>query len=210
MIIAGIILAAGTSSRMGSANKLLMKYKRHTIMEEVMEQLSGSEVDEILVVTGFERARIEGLFAHRLTSRVNFTYNSNYRLGRAESIKCAIRQVKGRADAALFVVADKPEVSSALINRTIDRYLKDRPAILYVETPTGRGHPIIFSKELFTDLLLLKGDCVGDELVAKYEGDLIRLKDDKQQIDVDCEADYRTLLRNEPARGPDGTVSQSG
>ncbi|UCD94928.1 MAG: nucleotidyltransferase family protein [Candidatus Zixiibacteriota bacterium] len=197
VIIAGIVLAAGTSSRMGSVNKLLLKYKNHTIIEEVLEQLSGSEVDEILVVTGFEKHRLEELFAHRLTGRVSFVYNSNYRLGRAESIKCAVRQVKDTADAALFMVADKPGITSTLINRAIDRYLKDRQAILYVETPDGRGHPIIFSKELFGDLLLLKGDCVGDELVAKYKADLITLKDDAQQIDIDCESDYRILLKNE-------------
>jgi molybdenum cofactor cytidylyltransferase len=200
MIIPGIVLAAGTSSRMGSVNKLLLKYKDHTVVEEVLEQLSDSKIDDILVVTGFERTRIERLFADRPMGSVSFICNENYRLGRAESIKCAIRQIESRADAALFTLADKPGITSTLINKAIDCYLRDRPAILYVEIPSGRGHPIIFSKDLFGDLLQLKGDCVGDELVAKYKDDLVTVKDDARQIDIDCMADYRILLKNETAK----------
>ena len=196
MKITGVILAAGTSSRMGSTNKLLLTYNNHTVIEEVLVQLSNSKIDDILIVTGFENVRIEGLLAGCLTDRMNFVYNSNYRLGRAESIKCAVRQIRGKADAALFVVADKPTVRSTLINKAIDRYRRVRPAILYVETPSGRGHPIIFSKVLFNDLLLLEGDDVGNELVKKYKDDLIKLKDERPQIDIDNEDDYRILLRD--------------
>jgi len=196
MKITGVILAAGTSSRMGPTNKLLLKYNNHTVIEEVLEQLSNSKVDNILIVTGFENVRIEGLLADRLTDRMNFVYNSNYRLGRAESIKCAVRQIEGKTDAALFMVADKPTIGSTLINKAIDRYRQEQPSILYVETPSGRGHPIIFSKALFDDLLTLEGDCVGNELVTKYKNDLIKLKDKTSQIDIDYEADYVRLLED--------------
>ena len=95
------------------------------------------------------------------------------------------------------MVADKPGVSTALIDRAIERYRQDRPAILYVETPAGRGHPIMFSKALFGDLLSLAGDCVGSDLIAGYKHDLIKLKDDTLQIDIDNEADYKALLKEE-------------
>jgi molybdenum cofactor cytidylyltransferase len=196
MNITGIILAAGTSSRMGSTNKLLLKYRDHTIIEEVLDQLSSSKVDDILIVTGFENTRIEELLADRITDRVNLIYNENYRLGRAESIKCAIRMIRGKADAALFMVADKPQVTSALINKAIDRFREDRPPMLYVETPQGRGHPVMFSETVFDDLLLLKGDCIGNELVAKYRDDLITVKGETPQIDIDTDADYHELLEN--------------
>lgn len=180
---------------MGSANKLLLKYNNHTIIEEVFEQLSNSKVDEILIVTGFERERIEGLLNGCLTDRMKFIYNGNYHLGRAESIKCAVRHIKGKADVVLFMVADKPRVSTTLINRAIDRYRRDRPAILYVQTPTGRGHPIIFSKELFDDLLSLSGDQIGDELVARCKDDVIELNDSQVQVDIDTRQDYGLLIK---------------
>ena len=194
MKITGVILAAGASSRMGSTNKLLLKYKSHTIIEEVLEQLSHSEVDDILIITGFEKARIEKAVVDQLTDRVTLVHNSNYRLGRAESIKCAVKTVAHRSDAMLFMVGDKPGVTTALIDKAIDRYRKDRPAVLYVETPSGRGHPIIFSKVLYDELLSLQGDRIGDELVAKYEADLVKLKDKTHQMDINNEADYNILL----------------
>jgi molybdenum cofactor cytidylyltransferase len=197
MIITGVILAAGTSSRMGATNKLLLKYKSHTIIEEVLQQLSNSKVDEILVVTGFESERIEEALSDFMTDRVSFVFNRDYRRGRAESVRCAIRQIDGKADATLFMVADKPEVTSDLIDKAVDRFRKERPAILYVETPAGRGHPIIFSKKVYGDLLQLQGDLAGDRLLVKYRDDIARLEDDAEQIDVDSEADYQRLLKQD-------------
>lgn len=184
---------------MGSANKLLLKLKSHTMIEEVLEQMSHSGVDDILIVTGFEKARIEKAVVEQLTDNVTLVHNSSYRLGRAESIKCAVRSVAHNSDAMLFMVGDKPGVTTALIDRAIDRYRKDRPAVLYVETPTGRGHPIIFSKALYDELLSLEGDRIGDELVAKYETDLIRLKDKTIQADINDESDYNRLLATDVA-----------
>jgi len=184
---------------MGSANKLLLKYKSHTIIEEVMEQMLHSEVDDILIITGFEKARIEKAVVDQLTDRVTLVHNSNYRLGRAESIKCAVRSVAHSSDAMLFMVGDKPGVTTALIDKAIVRYRKDRPAVLYVETPTGRGHPVIFSKALYDELLSLNGDRIGDELVAKYEADLVTLKDKTIQVDINNESDYSILLSTDVA-----------
>lgn len=195
MNITGIILAAGTSSRMGAINKLLLKYRHHTIVEETLEQLSNSMVDNILVVTGFENDRIEELLSKKVTDKISIIHNCDYHLGRAESIKCAVGLIKNNVDALLFMVADKPGVTSDLIAEAIDRFRKDRPAILYVETPAGRGHPIVFSKEVFGDLLHMQGDHAGDRLLAKYRDDTVKLKDDAEQIDVDSEADYQRLLK---------------
>jgi molybdenum cofactor cytidylyltransferase len=198
--IAGIILAAGSSSRMGSVNKLLMEYKGHTVIEETLLQLSNSMVDSILIVTGHENTLVEEILAGYLTNRIQSVFNGEYRLGRAESIKCAVRHLSEEAEAALFMVADKPGVPSGLINRAIERYRTDRPPILYVDTPYGRGHPIIFSRTLFGELLSLRGDRVGNEIVANYENVGIALNDDSKQIDIDDEADYHMLLREQAAR----------
>ena len=92
------------------------------------------------------------------------------------------------------MVADKPGVTTALIDRALERYRKDRPAILYVQTPAGRGHPIIFSRTVFEDLLLLQGDRVGNELIEKYKSDLVAMDDPDEQPDIDTEDDYRRLL----------------
>ncbi|MCP4567304.1 MAG: nucleotidyltransferase family protein [FCB group bacterium] len=182
---------------MGQTNKLLLEYKRHTVIDEVVKQLTGSQVDRILIITGFEHSRIENLLTHRVTDRIRIVYNDNYGSGRAESIKCAIRHLPQKSDAVLFMVGDKPTVSTDLIDRAIELFISKKPPLLYVQTPTGRGHPIIFSRKIFDDLLLLEGDQIGNDLVDKYKDDLIALPDDNIQIDIDEEKDYRRLLKGE-------------
>jgi molybdenum cofactor cytidylyltransferase len=194
MKITGAILAAGMSLRMGE-NKLLLKYKNHTVIAETVNQLSKANVNRVLVVTGFESARVEKSIAKYLTDRITIVRNRDYRLGRAESIKCAMRQIREDVDAALFMVADKPGVGSGLINRVVERFAKEQPAILYVRTPAGRGHPIIFARRLFDELKVLQGDLVGDELIARHKSDTVELVDENEQIDIDTKQDYLRLMK---------------
>lgn len=195
--ITGIILAAGISSRMGR-NKLLLEYLGHTVIEETISQMLDSKVTEIIVVTGYESESIDDLISRYTRKRLKKIHNSNYKSGRAESIKCAVESLDRGTDAALFMVADKPGVTSDLIDRSIDEFNKARPGILYIKTPAGRGHPIIFSRELFGELLALEGDVVGDQLIARYKENTVELYDEKIQVDIDTEEDYIRLMRELP------------
>lgn len=175
-------------------NKLLLRYKNHTVIEEVLHQLSKSNIDDVLVVTGYENKRVERLIAEDLKDKVRIVYNSNYMLGRSESIKCALRYSRQDTDAILFMVADKPTVTSDLINKAIDGFKQHKPAILYVKTPSGRGHPIIFSKKLFPELLALEGDTVGEELIARNKTDVVELEDEQVQVDINTKEGYKILI----------------
>ena len=192
MKISGTVLAAGKSSRMG-CNKLLLPYKEHTIIEEVLLRISNADLEEIMIITGFERARVEGVVRKKFGNRFKMVYNDIYNMGRAESIKRAVENVPGDIDALLFIVGDKPTVKSDLINRAIDEFKRKSPSILYIMTPEGRGHPIIFAKKLFGELLELSGDTVGNELIEKYENDAIELIDDDIQVDINTPGDYEEL-----------------
>lgn len=192
MKIVGAILAAGTSSRMGR-NKLLLPYREHTVIEEVLCQILESDLDAVIVVTGFEREYVEQLIQKNHDDRVKIIYNENFELGRAESIKSAVRNISDRTDAILFMVGDKPTVRAELINRAIAEFKGKSPEILYVKTPAGRGHPIIFSRRLFDELLKLNGDMVGDEIIGRYKDGVVELPDGAVQADIDTIEDYRIL-----------------
>lgn len=152
-----------------------------------------SDLDAVIVVTGFEREYVEQLIQKKHDDRVKIIYNENFELGRAESIKCAVRNISDRTDAILFMVGDKPTVRAELINRAIAEFKGKSPEILFVKTPAGRGHPIIFSRRLFGKLLKLNGDTVGDEMIAKCKSDVVELSDGAAQADIDTIEDYRIL-----------------
>lgn len=192
MKIVGAILAAGRSSRMGR-NKLLLPYKDHTVIEEVLGQILESDLEEVIVVTGFEREYVEQLIKKIRNDRVRIIFNENFELGRAESIKCAVRNISDQTDAILFMVGDKPTVRAELINRAISEFKRESPDILFVKIPAGRGHPIIFSRRLFAALLKLEGDTVGDGMIAAYKDGVVELPDGEAQADIDTLDDYRIL-----------------
>lgn len=192
--ITGVLLAAGMSRRMGQ-NKLLLPYGERTVIEESLSHLHCSTVDNIIVVTGFEGERISARIAPLLNQRISVMHNPDYALGRAESIKCALRALDADVGATLFMVADKPGVKTELINRAIARFRVEQPGILYIKTPAGRGHPIIFARRMFSRLARLSGDVIGNKLIADHEDQVVEVADDTIQIDLDTMDDYRKLTR---------------
>lgn len=193
--IIGVLLAAGKSSRMGR-NKLFLPYKNHTVIEEVLHQLSYSQLEKIMVITGFEKTRIEDLLSAIHAHKFQAVHNKNYASGRTESIKCAIHSLKGLTDAALFMVADKPTVRSDLIDRAIEKFKTEGAGILYVKTPKGRGHPIIFSKELFEEMMTLSEENPLEDFIKKHQNEAFELKDSAVQININTQEDYEKLLES--------------
>ncbi len=197
MKISGVILAAGRSSRMGSTNKLFLEYNSHTVVEEVLLQMLGSRLNEVIIITGFESERLRSLLTAYESERLRIIHNPRYMAGRAESIKCGVNHLTHDTQAVLFMVADKPGVRTSLIDRSIETFFEAKPRILCVKTPDGRGHPIIFAHTLFPELLELDGDLVGEEIFRKYSGSVLLLDDDRLQPDLDTYNDYHALLKQQ-------------
>jgi molybdenum cofactor cytidylyltransferase len=192
MRITGAILAAGMSTRMGQ-NKLLLPFQGTTVIGRVLHSALATSLDEILVITGHERERVERIIENISDTRLHLVFNANFARGRAESIKTAVREAK-ESDAILFLVGDKPIISTALIEKTITEFREQKPNVCYVQTPHGRGHPVIFSQELFPELLALEGDIVGDNLIASHANDTLEVGDDEMQWDIDTWDDYQQLI----------------
>lgn len=194
MKISAALLAAGRSERMGK-NKLLLPFGDRTVIEESLSQLAAAKPVEIIVVTGFQedkiRARIDGMRIKNL----RIIHNPHFRDGRSESIKCAVINIDKSSDALLFMVADKPTVNERLIKKAMDEFKKQAPPVLYVHTPAGRGHPVIFSRKIFSDLLRLKSEPVGDSIFEKYREDTLIVEDEHIQIDIDTPDDYNEVIR---------------
>jgi len=171
-----------------------MPYGGCTIVEETLDHLIKSKLDRIIIITGFENKLIEEELKNQISPRVSCRFNSSYRLGRSSSIRSAVSLVRDQADALLFMVADKPAVTTELIDRAIDTFKSKLPGILHVLTPGGRGHPIIFGRKLYDELEELKGDITGQELIDRHRADTIELPDSVNQLDIDTPDDYHKAV----------------
>jgi molybdenum cofactor cytidylyltransferase len=166
MRLEGILLAAGESRRMGYP-KPLLRIGDRTFLEQT--SLAMLEVVPRLII-------VIGAWADRIRPRVpadpriSTVENRGWSRGQLSSLKLGIRAVRGVADAALVHLADHPLVRAETFQGIVRYYggEANRPLILIARSAGRRGHPVIFAKTLF-DELLMASDSVGAKQVVNRD-----------------------------------------
>ena len=142
-MISAIIVAAGLSTRMGEQNKLLLPYKGKPLFLHITDALLDSQVDEIIVVTGFEAERICQALGNR---NVNLSHNPNYKTGLTSSIQTGIKASHQDATAYLICLSDMPFIQSKHIDKIVAALDKNKPQqILMPRINQQKSHPILFA-----------------------------------------------------------------
>jgi len=194
---AGIVLAAGESSRMG-AIKQLLSVGEETLIERVLGQILASRLDKVILVLGHRAMEIETVIAHRLVNpRLCIIENLRYRQGISSSIAAGIREVEGAYDHAMIFLADMPFIPSNLINRLLERHLISGMSIAAIQVDGRPAHPVIFSRELYPDLKGLEGDVGARSLFRKYSDAVcfIPAEGEYDALDIDTPEDYARFER---------------
>ena len=195
---AGIVLAAGESSRMGGGIKQLLSVGEETLIERVLGQILASQLDKVVLVLGHRAMEIETVIAHRLVNpRLCIIENLRYRQGISSSIAAGIREVEGAYDHAMIFLADMPFIPSNLINRLLERHLISGMSIAAIQVDGRPAHPVIFSRELYPDLKGLEGDVGARSLFRKYSDAvcLIPAEGEYDALDIDTPEDYARFER---------------
>ena len=112
--IAGVVLAAGRSSRMGGPNKLLEQIAGRPLVRIVVDAVLASRARPVIVVTGHQRERVEAALAGL---PVRFVHNPHFADGLGTSLKAGIAALPAGADGAIVCLGDMPQVDAALIDR---------------------------------------------------------------------------------------------
>jgi len=150
-MIAAVVLSAGESSRMGEP-KALLRIDGETFIERIVRALKNGGLERIVVVLGFNaeemRQKIEQL-------PVEIVVNSDYKLGQLSSLQAAIRHLeKDRScDGMLIHLVDHPYIDSVLVRAMLQRFGDSKNLIVVPRHQGKRGHPVIFSRALFAELL---------------------------------------------------------
>ena len=137
--IAGLVLAAGRSTRMGGPNKLLEEINGKALVRIATEHVLASRARPVIVVTGHQKERVERALAGL---PVTFVHNPDFAAGLSTSLKAGIAAVPAEADGAVVCLGDMPQVSAALIDRLIAAFDPGRGALVAIPTIEGkRGNP---------------------------------------------------------------------
>lgn len=189
--IAGIILAAGASSRMGKIKQLL-PFGKTTLLGQVIQTARKSALHEIIVVLGHCADEIEQAIDLSGTKVVR---NIAYSKGQSTSLIKGLETVSPVCDAALFLLGDQPLVTAAIINRLIDAFETSDAPIVIPYCNGKRGNPVIIARPLFHRLTSLSADTGARALFDEFKESILNVSipNDAILIDVDTIDDYEKL-----------------
>jgi molybdenum cofactor cytidylyltransferase len=182
--VAGVVLAAGRSTRMGGANKMTETIGGKALVRIAVENVLASQARPVVVVTGHQS---EAVLAQLKGLDVVAVHNPDFAEGISTSLRTGLKAVPNDCDGALICLADMPQVSSALMNRLIETFDPDKGALVVVPVIEGqRGNPVLWSRRFFPDLTKIEGDIGGRPLFAQYPEAIVEVPADSGALlDID-------------------------
>jgi molybdenum cofactor cytidylyltransferase len=198
MPVAGVILAAGRSSRMSPRNKLLEAIGGTAVITRVAETALASGVKPVVVVTGFEAERI----AEALRGLdVRSVHNPDFAAGLSTSLRAGLAALPTTSDGALVLLGDMPFVEAGDLAALIAAFATKGRNSICVPVRHGRiGNPVLWGRAYFPEMMRLSGDA-GAKLLLEIHRDRVtevEAVSDGIFVDVDVPSDLARL--NTPGR----------
>lgn len=189
-----IILAAGSSSRMGKAKQLL-QINGKTLLEHTIDEARNLFANSVYVVTGAN----ENIIIKELNNYLNVQvcHNPDWQEGMASSIKSGLRAVLTANPATkgcLISVCDQPFLSTAIFEGLLSKHKDNPSAIIASAYKNTVGVPVLFDQQHFPLLMELTGQEGAKKLLNDRHQDVIHVPFPKGDIDLDTPEDYDKLL----------------
>jgi molybdenum cofactor cytidylyltransferase len=161
-VLAGVVLAAGTSSRLGRPKQLLDLDGR-PVLQHVVDAAAGAGLDEIVVVLGHEASAVEAAIV--LPPGARTTFNPNYASGQSTSLRCGLDELGQEIDAAVILLGDQPRIGPDLIIDLIDRFKKSDEPVLRPTFRGAPGHPVVAARSAWESMRAAAGDAGARDIL---------------------------------------------
>ena len=169
--IAAIVLAAGTSQRMGARNKLLLPWGKVTILESVVDAATASFCSEVIVVLGHEANSVRNALQRR---PVRFAMNDDFESGMASSIVAGVKSIGNPAAGVMILLGDMPSIRTSTLNGLCKEFRQHDGTRIVAPTADGwQGNPVLFPASLRDELMALTGDHGAKPLLEEHADQLI-------------------------------------
>ena len=188
-----IILAAGSSRRMGS-QKLLLPFGEGTMIEQVVDHVLHSKVDQVLVVLGADHQKVKQALGDR---PVEFCHNKEHEKGMFSSVICGLRALPEHAGTALIYLGDQPGIPPAVTNAIIDAYNEELYGIVIPVYMDRRGHPLLVDLKYRREIENLDLEQGLRALRHHFPQDVLEVEVDEPGIlvDIDTPEDYKIATK---------------
>ncbi len=189
--IAGVILAAGGSTRFGGQPKQLLEWHGRTLIETAVDTARAAGLDPIVVVIG---AYADQVRAKLIDRKVIVVENADWSSGQSTSVKAGLNALPGEVEAAVFILVDQPNLTPEILRELINAHVTAHQPIVVASVNGKRTTPTLFHRSLFDAIRTIEGDRGAREIidadpsrVAKVEVDPI------SAVDIDTREDYNRL-----------------
>ena len=190
--ISAILLAAGTSSRMGQP-KMLLPWGSTTVLGQVISTFAAAGVEDIVVVTGGARQQVEKMvsgLANKVPVRTAFNpeYAHTEMLG---SIQVGLEALCPGTRAALIGLGDQPQVLEETIRQISTAYVRSGSLLVMPSYQNHRGHPWLVARTLWAEITALSSTTTPRQFLNLYAGQMEYIEADRSILeDLDTPADY--------------------
>jgi molybdenum cofactor cytidylyltransferase len=192
--VGAVVLAAGSSNRMGEAKQLL-PLASGTVLGRTLENLLDANVDEIVLVLGSSAETIRQRIADSPMKNLRILVNPEYGHGMATSLRTGLAVLDKKIDAALIVLADQPFIRAETFDRIIDQYRKSDAQIVIPMFQGVRGNPVLLDRCVFHEVMALQGDIGCRAIFGNHLDGIVKAEVDDIGIllDIDSKDDYERL-----------------
>jgi molybdenum cofactor cytidylyltransferase len=193
MRIAGLVLAAGRSSRMAPRNKLLEPIGGEKMVRRVAAVAIAGGAEPVVVVTGHEAASVAAALRGLA---VTIVANPDYADGLSTSLRAGLRALPPGIDGALILLGDMPRIEASMLSALVAAFTGAN-AICVPVRHGRRGNPVLWGSAYFAEIMRLTGDTGAKPLMAQHEAQLIEVEVATDSIfeDVDAPEDLARLKR---------------
>jgi molybdenum cofactor cytidylyltransferase len=196
--VGAVVLAAGSSSRMGSPKQTL-QYRGKSLLRRAALAALGAGCRPVIVVTGanaeLSRRELEGL-------DVREVLNSFWETGMASSVRAGVEGLlSGEADvdAAILLLCDQPHVTAEVIFNLVAAHRATGSTIVASTYGGSFGVPALFGRALFDELARLEGSAGAKQVIKRYASEAHFLPFQGGEVDVDTPDDFSRLTECESA-----------
>jgi molybdenum cofactor cytidylyltransferase len=192
--VSAVILAAGTSTRMGQAKQLL-PLGGTTVLARTIDNVRSAGLVEMVLVLGASAEAIRRQLPQSLLEGLKVVVNQAYRQGMASSLREGLSALDPQTGATLIILGDQPFVRPQTLHQIIAGYHRSGAQIVIPSHQGKRGNPVLLSRSVFPEVMALEGDTGCRAIFSNHLDAILKVEVEDLGIllDIDNQDDYDRL-----------------